>query len=328
MFKKIFKFKGANKGYFADNDILIFQSGKELLQFDLAGKKELLRSFVNDDFQCFERKDDLIIGISGLGYTLFDSQLHAVKATRVKNGIGDYCLYNGNLVVVTTDYDYTLFLPRQGIQDIFSEKVLWESNSGEVIEVGSNIAFTVSRKGISRRGLEKGELKWSVEIASGKYLPKLVGVSNDVVVFSFKDLDKVVSFDVETGKVKCEMETFARGLCIDEKKGLLHQVLVNYAAYDFLTGELKDNYKNFSYFNSAGIESQRSNYILEGDHIITTDQREGVVGAFNTVTHKFDWVHKEEGVSFPSPAPIVYRDPYLLVYDDSGALHVFRKECM
>ncbi|BBM02719.1 hypothetical protein [Microbulbifer sp. GL-2] len=323
MFKKILTIKNVNKGCCISNNQLFFQSGKEIVQYDMAGKKELLRRSVSDDFRCFVKRDDLIIGISGLGYTFFDSQLHVVRSIRVKNGIGDYCLYNSNLVVVTTDYDYTLFLPKEGVQDIFSDEVLWESNSGEVIEIGSNIAFTVSLKGVSRRGLGKGELKWFVETSSGKYLPNLVGVSNDVAVFSFKDLDKLIAFDVETGKVKYEIKTFARGLCIDEKKGLLHQMLANYAAYDLLTGELKDNYQDFSYFKSVGVETQRSNYVMMGEHIITTDWKEGVIGAFNTTTHKFDWVHKMGGVSFPPPAPIVYQNSYLLLYDNLGALHIF-----
>jgi hypothetical protein len=50
------------------------------------------------------------------------------------------------------------------------------------------------------------------------------------------------------------------------------------------------------------------------------------VGAFNTITHKFDWVHAEEGVSFPSPRPILYEAPYLVLHDNQGSLHVFEKE--
>lgn len=186
MFKEVLTIEGVNKGYCISSNQLTFQSGKEIIQYDMLGKKELLRRSVSDDFQCFVKRDDLIIGISGLGYTLFDSQLHAFKTARVKNGIGDYCLYNSNLVVVTTDYDYALFLPRQGVQDVFLDKVIWEADFGENIRVESNIAFTVSLKGVSRRGLGKGELKWFVEISSGKYLPNLVGVGNGVAVFLLK----------------------------------------------------------------------------------------------------------------------------------------------
>ncbi|GAB2896907.1 hypothetical protein [Microbulbifer echini] len=87
--------------------------------------------------------------------------------------------------------------------------------------------------------------------------------------------------------------TLGRGLSIDKKKGLLHKFIINYAVYDVLSGDLKDKYQGDAYFKEVGIESLRSNYAMAGGHIVTTDRKEGVVGAFNTTTHKFDWVHKE-----------------------------------
>ncbi|WP_444959516.1 hypothetical protein [Microbulbifer sp. VVAC002] len=328
MYKKISEIKSVSKGYSLEGSMLTYQSGSKIFQYDIVSEKEIFDPHVESDFKGLVRIDDVLIGISGSGYAFFDSQLATVKSVTIENPVCDFSIYNEKLIVVRTDYDYSLFLSRQGIQDIFLDKVIWEADFGENIRVESNIAFTVSLKGIGRRDLECGEVKWSVEMASGKYLPELVGADNNIVVFCFKGLDKVVAFNIETGEVKWEIQIFARGLCIDKTKGLLHQMLVNYAAYDLMTGELKDNYQNFPYFESVGIGSQRSNYILEGSHILTTDQKKGVIGAFNTVTHEFDWVHKEEGVSFPPPTPIIYRNPYLLVYDNLGTLHVFEKECM
>jgi len=146
------------------------------------------------------------------------------------------------------------------------------------------------------------------------------------VVFGLQGGDKLIALDAETGAIKWEIETFSKGVCVDKEKGLLHHLMVNYAAYDLHTGELKDNYQDNTYFKSVGIESQRSNYVLDGDHLITTDFRKGVIGAFNTATHKFEWVHKEEGVSFPSPVPITFNASYLLVHDNKGSLHIFERE--
>jgi len=323
MFKEILTVEGVNKGYCISNNQLFFQSGKEIVRYDMVGKKENRSPAVAYDFKRFEVKGDVLVGVSASECVFFDSQLTSVEAIAIEAPVCDFSLYNDRLIVVRTDYDYSLFLSKQGIQDIFLGNIIWEAGFGENIRVESNIAFTVSLKGVARRDLANGEVQWSVEKDSGRYLPELVGVADDTVIFCFKGLDKVAAFDIKTGKVKYEIKTFARGLCIDEEKGLLHQMLVNYAAYDLLAGELKDNYQDFSYFESVGVETQRSNYIMEGDHIVTTDRREGVIGAFNTTTHKFDWVHKMGGVSFPTPAPIVYQNSYLLLYDNLGTLHIF-----
>ncbi|WP_226647883.1 PQQ-like beta-propeller repeat protein [Microbulbifer variabilis] len=325
MFKKALTIENVNKGYCISNNQLTFQSGREIVQYDMVGKKESHSSTLVYYFKKFEMKGDVLVGVSTSECVFCDSQLISVEAIAIEAPVCDFSLYNDRLIVVRTDYDYSLFLSKQGIKDIFLGSIIWEAGFGENIRVESNIAFTVSFKGVARRNLANGEVQWSVEKDSGRYLPELVGVADDTVIFCFKGLDKIAAFDIKTGKVKYEIKTFAKGLCIDEEKGLLHQMLVNYAAYDLLTGELKDNYQDFSYFESVGIETQRSNYVLEGGHIITTDRKEGIIGAFNTLTHKFDWVHKMGGVSFPSPAPIVYQDPYLLLYDNLGALHIFER---
>ena len=326
MFKKISEIKNINKGSCLAEGLLIYQSGREIFQYDLARKKEVLRSFLDTNLQSIIKKDDLTIGISDTGYSFFDSQLLTIKTITIENGMGDYGLYNSNLIVVTTDYDYTLFLPKQGVLDVFLDKVIWETNAGETIKIESNIVFTVSFKEISRRDIIQGEIKWSLEIESGNLLPELVGVSDSLVIFGLQGSDKLIALDVEKGEIKWKIKTLAKGLCIDKKKGLLHQMMVNYTAYDLLTGELKDNYRDNAYFESIGIESQRSNYIMDGDHLITTDYRKGIIGAFNIVTHKFDWLYEEKGVSFPAPVPINYQAPYLLVHDNKGILHILEKE--
>ncbi|MEO9511541.1 MAG: PQQ-binding-like beta-propeller repeat protein [Flavobacteriaceae bacterium] len=326
MFKKASEIHNISKGYYIAESMLVYQSGREVFQYDLASGKEMLRSSVEDDFQSLIKKEDLTIGISNTGYAFFDSRFLTKKAISIENGIGDYGLYNSNLIVVTTDYDYSLFLPKQGVQDVFLDKVIWETNAGETIKVESNMAFTVSLKGISRRDIVQGEVKWSLEMNNGNLLPELIGVSNGLVIFAFQENSKLIALDIETGAIKWEIKTLTKGLCIDKKKGLLNQMMVNYTAYDLLTGELKVNYQDSSYFESICIESQRSNYVLYGDYLITTDWKNGVVGAFNTLTHKFDWVHEEEGVSFPSPVPLSYTSPYLLIHDNKGTLHIFERE--
>ncbi|WP_444919540.1 hypothetical protein ACJJID_11075 [Microbulbifer sp. CnH-101-G] len=291
MFKKMLTIKNVNKGYCISSSQLTFQSGKEVVQYDMVGKKESHSSTLMYDFKKFEMKGNVLVGVSTSECVFFDTQLISVEAIAIEAPVCDFSLYNDRLIVVRTDYDYSFFLSKQGIKDIFLGDIIWEAGFGENIKVESNIAFTVSLKGVARRDLEHGEVKWSVDVASESFLPELIGVSNGIVIFSFAGINKAIAFDVETGKIKWEIKTLGGGLSIDEKKGLLHKFMVNYAVYDVLNGGLKDRYQDDAYFKEVGIESLRSNYAIAGGHIITTDRKEGVVGAFNTATHKFDGVH-------------------------------------
>ncbi|WP_444905885.1 PQQ-binding-like beta-propeller repeat protein [Microbulbifer sp. ANSA003] len=325
MFIKLSEIKNVRRGCSLVDGVLIYQSEKKVVQYDLQSESVINELSVAENFNKFIQKDNLLVGISCSGYKFFDGQLLGVKSVPVKSGIGNFNLYADNFIVVATDYDYSLFQAKVGIQDVYRDKLLWESNFGELIEIELNKAFTVSRKGVSRRDLKTGEVKWSVDLASDKHLPRLIGASSEIVIFAFKAANKVIAFDLETGSIEWKIDTFSGGLRVDEDKGTLHQMLTSYAAFDLLSGKLKDNYQDKSYFESVCIHSQRDGYILDGNHIITTDRRLGAIGAFNIVSHKFDWLYKEDGVSFPGATSMIFREPYLLVYDHRESLHIFKR---
>ena len=325
MFKKLFTIQNANKGYCIDQSLLIYQSEKEVVQYGLGNEREILRSISQDDFQGILKREEFVIGISNMGYTLLDSNFQTIKRVPVENGIGDYGLYNGSLIVVTTDYDYSLFLPKQGVQDVFTDKVLWEGNAGENIKIESNIAFAVSFKEISRREITGGDVKWSNEVNSDSFVPELMGVSNGLVIFGLQEKDKIIALNVENGDLLWERTTLPQYCRLDSSKNKIHLLTASYKAISPEDGTEISAFLDRSYFDSIGIFSQRSNFTMIGDHIITTDYKKGIIGAFNMITHKFDWVHEEPGVSFPAGKPIVYTEPYLFLHDNKDTLHVFKK---
>jgi outer membrane protein assembly factor BamB len=220
-----------------------------------------------------------------------------------------------------------------GVHSLSEKKLLWISGDQKALEIFGNKLFGQSNYLLYRTGIKDGNILWEQdfksvypELSENKGRLVLLDIHNSILIVGIEKLNKLLALDIETGVIKWEIDTFVKGLLMDKEKGLLYQMMVNYAAFDLDTGELKENYRDNAYFESVGIESQRSNYVLVGDHIITTDWQKGIIGAFNTVTHEFDWVHKEEGVNFPSPNPILYNEPYLLVHDNKGTLHIFEKE--
>lgn len=220
-----------------------------------------------------------------------------------------------------------------GIYSISENQVLWFNKNFKALEIFGDILLGQSNFEIIRVDPKTGEVIWELNLKlcftsllekNGK--ANLIDVSANSVIVGLEQIDKVISVNIENGDVQWQINTFSNGLKVDSEKGILLQMLVNYSKYDLNTGEMIDNFNNSEYFESCEIESQRSNYVLVDDHIITTDWRKGNIGAFNTKTHKFDWIERIDGVSFPSPKPIKYSDPYLFVHDSNNTLHIFERE--
>lgn len=327
MFKKKYTIGGKiNKGFLIESNYLLLQDDLCLKKINLSNGGTIISSKVDDGLNIpkIVKLEKDYVGLANGKICFLDNDLKLKGEKKIR--YTGYDLFEEKYLIKIIDYDYATFKGTYGMFDLSTNKDLWKIDTGETIKIESNIAFTVSFKGINRRDIVHGKIQWSLKMDNGNLLPELVGVSNDLVIFSFQESGKLIALDIETGAIKWEIKTLTKGLSIDKEKGLLHQMMVNYTAYDLFTGELKVNYQDSSYFESIGIESQRSNYVLYGDYLITTDWKNGVVGAFNTLTHKFDWVHEEEGVSFPSPVPLNYKSLYLLVHDNKGTLHVFERE--
>lgn len=132
-----------------------------------------------------------------------------------------------------------------------------------------------------------------------------------------------MALEVSTGKTIWKVNSITKGKIV--KDNIIHSFLINYTQTSLENGREIKSFVDRDYFEGIGIETQRSNYVLIDNHIITTDWRKGKIGAFNTVTFKFDWVCEINDVSFPSANPIKYSEPYLYIQDNKNTLHIFEK---
>lgn len=151
----------------------------------------------------------------------------------------------------------------------------------------------------------------------------LIGEYQNILVVGI-DEDKLVGINTLNGEIIWERHSFPMGFQLFNRRLLsLKSALVE---LDLKTGDRINHFKNTDYWKQVGFEPQRNNFCLVENHILTTDMNKGIIGAFNTQTHQFDWIHEEVGVYFPAGSPMVYHEPYLFVQDHKNTLHIFEKE--
>ncbi len=184
-------------------------------------------------------------------------------------------------------------------------------------------------KYIDKYDINTGELLWRYDInkiSNNDKVSRLIGVHKNILVGGI-GTNWLFGIDTNSGKLAWKRKTTPNFVAIDRKNDLLHSIISVYYKFDIFTGDILNRFDDISYFeDEVGIESQRSTYVQIGDHLITTDWRKGRIGAFNTLTHRFDWIHDEPGVSFPGLYLIRYYDPYLFLMDNKNNLHIFKKE--
>lgn len=182
---------------------------------------------------------------------------------------------------------------------------------------------------ISAMEIDTGAVKWVFDILQfglDMKVSRLVGIWNGILVAGIGE-DYMIGINTENGELVWKRKAIPDFDIIDQSYGVLHSLTSGYVKTDIRTGKTLDIFDKKEYFEEEiGIESQRNNYVLVGDHIITSDWKKGKLGAFNTITHRFDWIHEEPGVSFPAGQAMKYFDPYLFVMDSKEVLHIFKKE--
>ncbi|MBK8080263.1 MAG: hypothetical protein IPK25_08270 [Saprospiraceae bacterium] len=217
--------------------------------------------------------------------------------------------YSESYADLISVYQGTLENRKFGIYSIPDKRMLFISENLKSLQVIDKNIFGQDNWKLYRVNCQSGEMVWKKDLRSiytnlinkqGRI--KLFGIKKDVVLVGLQSIDKILELNLDTGEVVWEIDTFTSGILVDSFEDVLHQMMVNYAAYDTISGNLIRNFNNSEYFKSNGIESQRDNYYCFSPHIFTTDWRNGNIGAFNTESQKFDWVYKIEGVSFPEQA--------------------------
>ncbi len=327
MFKKLSVINSIKRGFYYGNNKIIYQSQNLLKEFDIIGNfsKDCTRLDVRlSGIFCF---DNLYLGLTGMEYLIFDREYRLLE--RAEFVTGNYNLYFGRYLVKSLGYDMVSLQSKLGLYDLKDKNLLWETNYGELIRLVDESVYCSSFKEVTKRDLHTGKLQWVFnieEIAPSDIIIPLIGVHKNILVGGI-GTNWLFGIDTNSGKLAWKRKTIPNFDKIDKKNEVLHTISVGYVRSDIFTGKILDMFDDSSYFEEeVGIESHRNNYVQIGDYLITTDWRKGRIGAFNTLTHRFDWIHDEPGVSFPGATPIRYHDPYLFLMDNKNNLHIFKKE--
>jgi len=218
-----------------------------------------------------------------------------------------------------------------GIYNIKTNKILWSEKNRPIINLDNKI-FYFQNNILSRLKIINGEIIWQQNLSErfqGLKISRFIGVCESVLVIGLgtsNDVDNyVIGINIDTGDVIWNVKTGAiNHLIIDKEAYKLRGIISKY----YFEIDISNGYFNKIQFskNDYSFDSQRTNFVQVDNHIITTDYRKGKIGAFNTKTHRFDWLHEERGVSFPGGSPMLYKKPYLFVQDNKQTVHVFKKE--
>jgi len=220
-------------------------------------------------------------------------------------------------------------VPKSGLFDFENNKLLWLTYDANNLFFYNKILFGEFNNIINRYNNQTGEILWQfniTDIQPGGNISCLIGVYQNILIAGI-GTDWLLGIDTQSGKLVWKRELTPNFITIDKNKGVLYSLISIYIKLNPLTGKTLDLFDNKNYFEKEiGIESQRDNYAIAGNYLITTDWRKGKIGAFNTLTHRFDWIHEEPGISFPGGHPIKYSEPYLFVMDNKHNLHIFEKQ--
>jgi outer membrane protein assembly factor BamB len=333
-YKEIFKIQNTSK-YTINQNYIIFTSDNDFKQNSCK-----LNIFNIENFDIEKQIDTNTIYIE-----IFSNQKTILCKDGNNNGILiDYSLSKLNTsepIKVTLINEMTNKIPiyrgkiynrEFGVFDIRTKGIIWMKSYLFSLQMFNDYLIDNNNLKITRVDLSKGDPLWSNDLkeivspCDNYGYMSIVAVFKKLLLIGLHKFDKLIAIDLETGQILWEKVAIVEGLYIDQKQGVIHQMMINYGSYDIHTGNQINTFVNNEYFKSVGIETQRSNFAMDGDHIITTDMRKGTIGAFNTKTFEFDWVYKQEGISFPGASPIIFKDHYLLVHDNKGCLHIFEKE--
>lgn len=209
----------------------------------------------------------------------------------------------------------------------YDNKVFWSQNNLSGVLVIENFLITLNNNFISSISENDGQILWRFdvsEIDKELEVSRLVGIWNGILVAGIGE-DYMIGINTENGEMVWKIETDIASHAIIDKENSKLKCIISRYYFEIELGN--GNYRKIQYAETDDdFDSQRNNYVLVGDHIITTDWKKGKIGAFNTLTHRFDWIHEEPGVSFPAGQAMKYFDPFLFVMDSKEVLHIFKKE--
>jgi outer membrane protein assembly factor BamB len=323
MFNKVHSIDNVNKGFLPIDKKLIYQTDSTLNGLDLLSLKKTNQTHLNNNYQLIQKVKDGFIGLSHGLYSLFDSELNEILTKQIR--FKEFQLVDNKFLLLSLDMNYSTLERKSAIYNIENENIVYETdyNKGMLDSVDGKSFFIIETKKVSKINLKNKTIDWFVNIDNGDTIPNLIYSNDKVAIIGFYEKEYLVAFNIQTGEIVWEKSDITKGKLVE--KNIIYGFLINYAEFSLEDGKKIKSFIKRDYFEEIGIETQRSNYVLIDNHIITTDWRKGKIGAFNINTFKFDWVYEVDNVSFPSANPIRYSEPYLYVQDNNNTLHIFEK---
>lgn len=326
MFELEKKIENITGGFsFSENSLISCVKGF-LVEYSLNTFEQIKRSNEKHDFQEILFFENLLIGLSNNVIKYFDADFNLIESIPFELGIGDFHVNRTGKVIVNIDYDYSLFLPLNGVFDLAEKKILWEGIKGDNLKLVNDQIFGVSKNRVSNLNIIDGSVNWTIEFEEEQTVPHIYYGNESYVLIGFEEKNIFSLIEGKSGEVVWTVDSFNKGIRVDSERNLVHQFLIGYIKISLDTGEVLDKNVNREYFSEIGIESQRANYVLNEDYIYTTDWRKGVIGAFSLNKLKFDWVYKIDNGNFSANKRLLWKNPYLLVEDSKNSLYIFKKQ--
>lgn len=244
----------------------------------------------------------------------FLNEFLCVDSLEVKNYI---VLYQG-------DIEYQ----KNSIYSLTKKQILWSLENISLCVIG-DYCFSRKKSNFKARNIETGEVLWDKTITDD--FPESTGykfltVYNKVLVMAIKDTT-LAGYDVDTGELLWSVKkTNNQNLLVDENGKLRGISITSYFETDIQTGVYRRvEFAPYEAFNEPGFfSSERDNFVIIDNHIITTDFYSNRIGAFNMETQQYDWFYTEENATgFPASRPIKYFEPYLCLIDNEDTLHIY-----
>lgn len=224
-------------------------------------------------------------------------------------------------------YKGKIFNQKYSVYSLSKKQILWELD--EPLDIIGDYCFSRKKSNFKARNIETGEVLWSKTITDD--FPESTGykfltVYNKVLVMAIKDTT-LAGYDVDTGELLWSVkETNNQNLLMDNDGKLRGISITSYFETDIQTGVYRRvEFAPYEAFNEPGFfSSERDNFVIINNHIITTDFYSNRIGAFNMETQQYDWFYTEENATgFPASRPIKYFEPYLCLIDNKDTLHIY-----
>ncbi|EGV42813.1 hypothetical protein BZARG_2798 [Bizionia argentinensis JUB59] len=331
-FKEVKKIENTYKCFKIEEQLLVSKQTGEVFFYALESLKFLRKIDFNRSFYSFFSYNNNFYfqdSSSGEMYRKEDNRFDIYMKGSLKK-YNNYGVDNEKILIYKDKLGTEI---EQGVYSLKTQEVLWWSKTNTPLRLNDDFLYGVAANKVISLNINNGEILWETSFQE-EYKDLRTNlfyvVYNKTCVLSLGD-EILIGLHTDTGEILWQIDACNNtNYVLDEKNGKLKGVTsIGYFEVDIATG----GYKRTLFepmeklFNDPTIfDSQRDNFVLENNHIITTDYRRGIIGAFNIKTLQYDWFHEEKGVYFPSPRPIKYFQPYLFVTDNKDTLHIFKND--